>query len=220
MLNAETLPPFWAILPAYSGSAHTTISMTDQHSDDFGFLRRETAAGVVYSIDRGSAGVFFQGVLMVFGWLFAFILGFTAWLLVWLGGENPTGPSTGNIAYWAALAAGIVVGLPILFLFRKLWRRIGGKFTLSKAGIVKDERTIPWAEAGNLQLTDSTSGVHSVPGTPMGAAMGMAGRHGMALAIDARGKRVLLAVGLDPPRAERLMTRVAADIARLKGRAR
>jgi hypothetical protein len=195
--------------------------MTDQHSDDFGFHRRETAAGVVYSIDRGPSGVFFQAVLMVFGWLLAFILGFAAWLLVWLwlGGENPTGPSTGNIAYWAALAAGIVVGLPILFLFRILWRRFGGKFTLSKAGIVKDERTIPWAEVGNLQLIGSTSGMHAVPGTAM-AAMGIAGRHGMALAIDARGKRVLLAVGLDPPRAERLMTRVAADIARLKGRAR
>ena len=195
--------------------------MTDQHSDDFGFHRRETAAGVVYSIDRGPSGVFFQAVLMVFGWLLAFILGFTAWLLVWLwlGGENPTGPSTANIAYWAALAAGIVVGLPILFLFRILWRRFGGKFTLSKTGIVKDERTIPWAEAGNLRLIDSTSGMHDVPGTAMGAAMGMAGRHGMALAIDTRGKPFLLAVGLDPQRAERLMTRVAADIARLKGRA-
>jgi hypothetical protein len=194
--------------------------MTDQHSDDFGFHRRETAAGVVYSIDRGPSGVFFQAVLMVFGWLLAFILGFAAWLLVWLwlGGENPTGPSTGNIAYWAALAAGIVVGLPILFLFRILWRRFGGKFTLSKAGIVKDERTIPWAEVANLQLIDSTSGTHYVPGTAMGA-MGVAGRHGMALAIDARGKRVLLAVGLDPSRAERLMTQVAADVARLKGRA-
>jgi hypothetical protein len=194
--------------------------MTDQHSDDLGFHRRETAAGVVYSIDRGPSGVFFQAVLMVFGWLLAFILGFTAWLVVWLwlGGENPTGPSTGNIAYWAALAAGIVVGLPILFLFRMLWRRFGGKFTLSKAGIVKDERTIPWAEVGNLQLIDSTSGMHYAPGTAMGA--DMAGRHGMALAIDARGKRVLLAVGLEPSRAERLMTRVAADVARLKGRAR
>jgi hypothetical protein len=191
--------------------------MTDQHSDDFGFHRRETAAGVVYSIDRGPSGVFFQAVLMVFGWLLAFMLGFTAWLLVWLwlGGENPTGPSTGNIAYWAALAAGIVVGLPILFLFRMLWRRFGGKFTLSKAGIVKDERTIPWAEAANLQLIDSTSGMHYVPGT----AIGVAGRHGMALAIDARGKPLLLAVGLDPSRAERLMRQVAADIARLKGRA-
>jgi len=196
--------------------------MTDQHSDDFGFRRRETAAGVVYSIDRGPAGVFFQGVLMVFGWLFAFILGFTAWLLVWLwlSGENPTGPSTANIGYWAALAAGIAVGLPILFLFRKFWRRFGGKFSLGKAGIVKDERTIPWAEVANLQLIDSTSGMHDMPGTAMGAAMGMAGRHGLALAIDARGKRVLLAVGLDPQRAERLMTRVAADVARLKGRAR
>jgi hypothetical protein len=176
--------------------------MTDQHSDDFGFHRRETAAGVVYSIDRGPAGIFFQAVLMVFGWLCAFSLGFTAWLLVWLwlGGENPTGPSTANIAYWAALAAGIVVGLPILFLFRILWRRFGGKFTLGKAGIVKDERTIPWTEAGNLQLIDSASG--------------------MALAIDVRGRRILLAVGLDPSRAERLMTRVAADVARLKGRAR
>jgi hypothetical protein len=192
--------------------------MTDQHSDDLGFHRRETAAGVVYSIDRGPSGVFFQAVLMVFGWLLAFILGFTAWLVVWLwlGGENPTGPSTGNIAYWAALAAGIVVGLPILFLFRTLWRRFGGKFTLSKAGIVKDERTIPWADVANLQLIDSTSGMHYAPGTAMGAV----GRHGMALAIDARGKRVLLAVGLDPSRAERLMTQVAADVARLKGRAR
>ncbi len=196
--------------------------MTDQHSDDVGFHRRETAAGVVYSIDRGPAGLFVQAALMVFGWLFAFLVGFTAWLLVWLwlGGENPTGPSTANIAYWAALAAGIVVGLPILFLFRMLWRRFGGKFTLSKAGIVKDERTIPWTEAANLQLIDSTSGMHYAPGTAMGAAMGMAGRHGMALAIDARGKRVLLAVGLDPSRAERLMTQVAADVARLKGRAR
>ncbi|HZO45517.1 MAG TPA: hypothetical protein VFB68_06460 [Xanthobacteraceae bacterium] len=196
--------------------------MTDQHSDDFGVHRRETAAGVVYSIDRGPAGVFFQAVLMVFGWLFAFILGFTAWLLVWLwlGGENPTGPSSANIAYWAGLAAGIVVGLPILFLFRILWRRFGGKFTLSKAGIVKDERTIPWAEAGNLRLVDSTSGVQHVPGTAMGAAMGVASRHGMALAVDSRGKRVLLAVGLDPSRGERLMTQVAADIARLKGRTR
>lgn len=193
--------------------------MTDQHSDDFGFHRRETAAGVVYSIDRGPFGAFFQAVLMIFGWLFAFILGFTAWLLVWLwlGGENPTGPSTGNVAYWAALAAGIVVGLPILFLFRILWRRFGGKFTLSKAGVVKDERTIPWAEAGNLQLINSISGMPAAPGTPMGAAMGMAGRHGTALAINTRGKRVLLAVGLDQSRAERLMTRVAADIARLKG---
>jgi hypothetical protein len=193
--------------------------MTDQHSDDFGFHRRETAAGVVYSIDRGPAGVVFQGVLMVFGWLFAFILGFTAWLLVWLwlGGENPTGPSTANIAYWVGLAAGIVVGLPILFVFRILWRRFGGKFTLSKAGIGKDERTIPWAQAANLRLIDSTSGMHAVPGTAMGAAMGMAGRHGMALAIDVRGKPLLLAVGLDPPRAERLMNRVAADVARLKG---
>jgi hypothetical protein len=196
--------------------------MTDQHSNDFGFRRRETAAGVVYSIDRGPSGVFFQAVLMVFGWLLAFLLGFTAWLVVWLwlGGENPTGPSTANIAYWAALAAGIVVGLPILFLFRKLWRRFGGKFTLSKAGIVKDERTIPWAEAANLRLIDSTRGMHDAPGTPTGAAMDMAGRHGTALAVDAGGKRVLLAGGLDPSRAERLMTRVAADIARLKGRAR
>ena len=66
-----------------------------------------------------------------------------------------------------------------------MWRRFGGKFSLSKAGIVKDERTIPWAEVANLQLIDSTSGMHYVPGTAMGAAMGMAGRHGMALAIDA-----------------------------------
>jgi hypothetical protein len=193
--------------------------MTDQHTDELGFHRRETAAGLVYSIDRGPSGAFFQAVLMVFGWLFAFSLGFTAWLLVWqwLGGENPTGPSSGNIAYWAALAAGIVVGLPVLFLFRILWRRFGGKFTLTKTGIVKDERTIPWAEAGNLRLIDATAGVQYVPGTPMGAAMGVASRHGMALAIDSRGKPVMLAVGLDPQRAERLMTQVAADVARLKG---
>jgi hypothetical protein len=193
--------------------------MADQQTSDYGFRRRETATGVTYSIDKGFAGVIFQGTLMVFGALFAFILGFTVWVLVWLwlGGENATDARTANIAYWVGLAVGIVAGLPLLLLFRRLWRRFGGGFALTKNGILKDGHSIPWREVSNLRLIDSTSGMHYVPGTPMGMAMGMASRHGTALAIDAAGQRILLAVGLDPPRAERLEAHVAADLARLKG---
>ena len=50
--------------------------MTDQHAPDYGFRRRETAAGVAYAVDKGFAGVVFQLGLMFFGALFAYILGF------------------------------------------------------------------------------------------------------------------------------------------------
>jgi hypothetical protein len=183
-----------------------------------GFSRRETKAGVTYTIDKGAAGTFFQLVLMFFGALFAVILGFTVWVLVWLwlGGENATDPQVERVAYWVGLAAGIVAGLPLLLLFRKLWRRIGASFALSQQGISKDRRLIPWAELENLRLIDSTSGMDYVRDDAGGYGMSLAREHGMALAIDAAGKRLLLAVALDLPRAERLYRAVAADVTRFR----
>jgi hypothetical protein len=187
-------------------------------SSTMGFRRHETRSGVVYTIDKGAAGTFFQLVLMVFGALFAFILGFTVWVLVWLwlGGENATDPHTGRVAYWVGLAAGIVAGLPLLLLFRRLWRRIGASFALSQQGVSKDRRLIPWAELENLRLIDSTSGMDYVRDGAGGYGMALAREHGMALVIDAAGKRLLLAVALDLPRAERLYRSVAADVMRFR----
>ena len=183
-----------------------------------GFRRRETKSGVVYTIDKGAAGTCFHVVLMVFGALFALILGFAVWVLVWLwlGGEDATDPHTGRIAYWAGLAAGIAAGLPLLLLFRKLWRRIGASFQVSQQGIAKGRRLIPWAELENLRVIDSTSGMDYVRGGAGGFGMTLAREHGMALAVDAAGKRLLLAVALDHPRAERLYRSVAADVTRLR----
>jgi hypothetical protein len=183
-----------------------------------GFRRRETKRGVVYSIDKGAAGTFFQLVLMVFGWLFAFMLGFAVWVLVWLwlGGENATDPHTGRVAYWVGLAVGIVAGLPLLLLFRRLWRRVGASFQVSQQGITKGRRLIPWAELENLRVIDSTSGMDYVRDDAGGYGVSLTREHGMALAIDSAGERLLLAVALDLPRAERLYRSVAADVARLR----
>lgn len=187
-------------------------------SSTMGFRRRETKTGVVYTIDKGAAGSFFQIVLMLFGALFATILGFTVWVLIWLwlGGENATDPQVERVAYWVGLAAGIVAGVPLLLLFWRLWRRIGASFSLSQQGITKDQRLLPWAELENLRLIDSTSGMDYVRDAAGGYGMSLAREHGMALAVDAAGKRLLLVVALDLPRAERLYRSVAADVARLR----
>jgi hypothetical protein len=183
-----------------------------------GFRRRETKGAAVYTIDKDAARTFFQFVLMFFGWLFTFILGFAVWVLVWrwLGGENATDPHTGRIAYWAGLAAGILAGLMLLLLFRWLWRRIGANFSVSQQGITKDGRLIPWSELEELRIIDSSSGMDYVRDAPGGYGMSLARQHGMALAVDAAGKRLLLAVALDLPRAERLYRSVAADVTRLR----
>ena len=183
-----------------------------------GFRRRETAGGITYDVDKGVVGSFFKLVLIVFAFLFAVILGFTIWVAVWLllGGENATDPRTANIAYWVGLVVGILGALPLVWLFRRLWRRFGGGFVLSPEGIAKDGRLVPWADVTDLRLIGSTAGMEYLPTTAMGAAMNVAAAHGTALAVDAAGQRVLLAVGLELPRAQLLYAAVAGDMARLR----
>jgi hypothetical protein len=192
--------------------------MNDRMARERGFRRRESGDAVVYAIDKGGAGVVFWLTLVFFGWLFAIILGFTVWVLVWLwlGGEGATDPAKANFANYTGLAVGIVAGLPLLLFFRRLWRRIGDGFSITRNGIVKEGRIIAWGEFSNLRLIDSTSGMVYAPGTADAFAMALASANGMALAVDAKGRRVLLAVALDLPRAERLLERVGTDVARLR----
>jgi hypothetical protein len=183
-----------------------------------GFHRRVTAGGVAYTVGKGVAGSFFKLVLFVFALLLAGMLGFSIWTLVWLwlGGEHATDPRTATVAYWVGLAAGVAGALPILLLFRKLWRRFGGGFELSRLGIIKDGRLVPWTDVTDLRLIDSTEGLKHPPETTTGMAMNVVRANGMALAFDAAGQRVLLAVGLDLPRAQLLYGAVAGDMARLR----
>src|SRR5262249_24240211 len=117
-----------------------------------GFRRRQTRTGVVYEIDKGATEMACRFVLMVVGWIVAFILCLAVWLGVWhwLGGENVAEPRVARPAYWIGLAAGIVAAIPVLLLFRWLWRRIGASFSLSQQGVTKGRRLITWAELENL----------------------------------------------------------------------
>ncbi len=182
-----------------------------------GFSRRETARGIAYAVDM-TVGRFFRFVLVVGPFVLAAILGFTIWVMVWriLGGANATDPRTASIAYWVGLAAAILCALTLLILFRWLWHRLGGGFVLSAAGIAKDGRLVPWADVTDLHLIDSTAGLDHPPTIGLGTAMNVASAHGVALAVDAAGQRLLLAVDLELPRAQLLYASVAGDMARLR----